>query len=163
MDPFRSLTPNANGLPKVCKTSSFGLGRRGPVVAHSPKNCVVRRPAVNRSLSTIINRCGVATEQRGAWNRPSATGYQKETKKLTPMLIETETVVSPDTAMGTAWKTTPDSELQKRKLKHRGPRARIACRQCRKRKVRCDIEPRGAPCTNCRLDAVDCVMCDRKK
>ncbi|UPK92799.1 hypothetical protein LCI18_003734 [Fusarium solani-melongenae] len=40
-------------------------------------------------------------------------------------------------------------------------RARKACIGCRKRKVRCDVTLRGAPCTNCQLDAIHCVVKER--
>ncbi|KAJ5811670.1 hypothetical protein N7474_007971, partial [Penicillium riverlandense] len=41
-------------------------------------------------------------------------------------------------------------------------RAGIACRNCRGRKVRCDVE-HGSPCTNCRLDKADCIIADRRR
>lgn len=37
-------------------------------------------------------------------------------------------------------------------------RSSRACCSCRARKVRCDITVHGRPCTNCRLDCVDCVL-----
>ncbi|CEI63563.1 hypothetical protein FVEN_g6694 [Fusarium venenatum] len=37
-------------------------------------------------------------------------------------------------------------------------RALRACVSCRDRKVRCDVVNGGVPCTNCRLDDVDCVL-----
>ncbi|OAG39336.1 hypothetical protein AYO21_06352 [Fonsecaea monophora] len=40
-------------------------------------------------------------------------------------------------------------------------RASKACRSCRARKVRCDFVYTGAPCTNCKLDRVDCIIPDR--
>lgn len=42
-------------------------------------------------------------------------------------------------------------------------RSKVACRHCRRRKVRCDVYPRGSPCTNCRLDELECVLCDNKR
>lgn len=41
--------------------------------------------------------------------------------------------------------------------------ARIACTLCRKRKVRCNAAIHGLPCTNCKLDGVDCVIGPRKR
>ncbi|KAL3483938.1 hypothetical protein BJX62DRAFT_244415 [Aspergillus germanicus] len=45
------------------------------------------------------------------------------------------------------------------------PRALIACRECARRKVRCDVEQSLMPCTNCKLDCVECVVrpCKRVK
>ncbi|KAL3443583.1 hypothetical protein BJX65DRAFT_311743 [Aspergillus insuetus] len=45
------------------------------------------------------------------------------------------------------------------------PRAIIACRECARRKVRCDVEQSLMPCTNCKLDSVECVVqpCKRVK
>lgn len=40
-------------------------------------------------------------------------------------------------------------------IKRRSPRA---CVSCHRRKVRCDVANGGVPCTNCRLDDVDCVL-----
>jgi hypothetical protein len=37
-------------------------------------------------------------------------------------------------------------------------RASRACLSCRTRKVRCDVTNRGVPCTNCRLDTVECAI-----
>lgn len=41
-------------------------------------------------------------------------------------------------------------------------RSKLACRNCRRRKVRCDVHPHGAPCTNCRLDSVECAPCEKR-
>jgi hypothetical protein len=40
-------------------------------------------------------------------------------------------------------------------------RAHHACSSCRTRKVRCDYAVRGAPCTNCELDHVECAVVPR--
>lgn len=37
------------------------------------------------------------------------------------------------------------------------PRARIACSDCHRRKVRCNVSMCGQPCTNCRLDGFECI------
>lgn len=37
------------------------------------------------------------------------------------------------------------------------PRARIACSNCHRRKVRCNVAICGQPCTNCQLDGFECV------
>lgn len=37
-------------------------------------------------------------------------------------------------------------------------RSTQACLSCRSRKVRCDVVNEGTPCTNCRLDDVDCIL-----
>lgn len=42
-------------------------------------------------------------------------------------------------------------------------RASKACQCCRSRKVRCNVVEHGAPCTNCRLDQVDCVITQSKR
>lgn len=42
-------------------------------------------------------------------------------------------------------------------------RASRACLICRRRKVRCDVTSRGAPCTNCRLDDVTCRLIDHNR
>lgn len=36
-------------------------------------------------------------------------------------------------------------------------RTAVSCRHCQARKIRCDRKLRGSPCTNCRLDTIDCV------
>ena len=60
----------------------------------------------------------------------------------------------------------------KRKVNLAGPafgsrpakrRASRACHCCRSRKVRCDVIESGTPCTNCRLDEVDCVVTESKR
>jgi hypothetical protein len=38
------------------------------------------------------------------------------------------------------------------------PRAGLACQECCRRKVRCDVEKALMPCTNCKLDGVQCVV-----
>lgn len=42
-------------------------------------------------------------------------------------------------------------------------RASKACACCRARKVRCNVVEHGAPCTNCRLDDVECIVQDSKR
>ncbi|KAK4553230.1 hypothetical protein LTR86_009760 [Recurvomyces mirabilis] len=42
-------------------------------------------------------------------------------------------------------------------------RASKACQCCRARKVRCNVVEHGAPCTNCRLDEVDCIVSESKR
>lgn len=41
-------------------------------------------------------------------------------------------------------------------------RAKIACRNCNSRKVRCNVAA-GLPCTNCLADGVECQVAPRKK
>lgn len=36
-------------------------------------------------------------------------------------------------------------------------RAAVACEYCHARKVRCDAMVHGFPCTNCRLDDIECL------
>lgn len=42
-------------------------------------------------------------------------------------------------------------------------RASKACQCCRSRKVRCNVVEHGAPCTNCRLDEVECIVSESKR
>ncbi|KAI9778330.1 MAG: hypothetical protein M1839_008117 [Geoglossum umbratile] len=42
-------------------------------------------------------------------------------------------------------------------------RASKACQCCRARKVRCNVVEHGAPCTNCRLDEVECIVTESKR
>ncbi|KAI9732562.1 MAG: hypothetical protein M1834_003897 [Cirrosporium novae-zelandiae] len=42
-------------------------------------------------------------------------------------------------------------------------RASKACQCCRARKVRCNVVEHGAPCTNCRLDEVECIVTEGKR
>lgn len=42
-------------------------------------------------------------------------------------------------------------------------RASRACCCCRARKVRCDVVENGSPCTNCRLDQVECVVTESRR
>lgn len=42
-------------------------------------------------------------------------------------------------------------------------RASKACQCCRSRKVRCDVVESGTPCTNCRLDEVECCVTEGKR
>ncbi|KAK5444213.1 hypothetical protein LTS15_010566 [Exophiala xenobiotica] len=55
----------------------------------------------------------------------------------------------------------PDGERRSRDAVKR--RSSRACRTCRARKVRCDITIHGSPCTNCRLDNIDCVLLVSKR
>lgn len=51
-------------------------------------------------------------------------------------------------------------EPRLRAITHR-KRSIQACLSCRARKVRCDVSSRGQPCTNCDLDAKNCLLVDR--
>lgn len=42
-------------------------------------------------------------------------------------------------------------------------RASKACQSCRARKVRCNVVEHGPPCTNCRLDEVECLVSESKR
>lgn len=42
-------------------------------------------------------------------------------------------------------------------------RASRACCCCRARKVRCDVVEHGSPCTNCRLDQVECIVSESRR
>ncbi|KAI9691808.1 MAG: hypothetical protein M1822_007880 [Bathelium mastoideum] len=42
-------------------------------------------------------------------------------------------------------------------------RASKACQCCRARKVRCNVVEHGAPCTNCRLDEIECIVSESKR
>ena len=42
-------------------------------------------------------------------------------------------------------------------------RASRACQCCRARKVRCNVTEHGAPCTNCRLDEVECIVSESRR
>ncbi|KFL61124.1 uncharacterized protein TERG_11964 [Trichophyton rubrum CBS 118892] len=69
---------------------------------------------------------------------------------------------------------SPDNSLSKNKRKSNAAslqnsarpvkrRASKACCCCRARKVRCDVVENGSPCTNCRLDDVECVVAESKR
>ncbi|KAK4195611.1 putative feruloyl esterase C [Triangularia verruculosa] len=57
--------------------------------------------------------------------------------------------------MASSEEPSPVSEEPKRASRRR---SKVACRECRRRKVRCDVYQRGAPCTNCQLDQDDCTI-----
>ena len=42
-------------------------------------------------------------------------------------------------------------------------RASKACQCCRARKVRCNVTEHGTPCTNCRLDEVECIVSESRR
>ncbi|EXJ75372.1 uncharacterized protein A1O5_02068 [Cladophialophora psammophila CBS 110553] len=77
---------------------------------------------------------------------------------------------------GTASEDSPSLPLQSHSRKRGasaaglGPKGRAArrraskaCYSCRTRKVRCDVVERGVPCTNCRLDGVECVLTSSRR
>jgi hypothetical protein len=53
-----------------------------------------------------------------------------------------------------------DNPVQTRSVKRRASKA---CQCCRARKVRCNVTEHGAPCTNCRLDEVDCIVSESRR
>ncbi|KAL4961519.1 uncharacterized protein BDV14DRAFT_123233 [Aspergillus stella-maris] len=52
---------------------------------------------------------------------------------------------------------------QPSRLPLRVRRSAVACRTCRRRKIRCDVTVSGYPCTNCRLDNDHCVVVGPKR
>lgn len=72
---------------------------------------------------------------------------------------------------------SPGDGTMKRKASHAGldgasnqpharpvkRRASKACQCCRARKVRCNVTEHGAPCTNCRLDEVECIVSESRR
>ena len=72
--------------------------------------------------------------------------------------------------MSSATVNMTESESGKRKASGAGlssrpvkRRASKACCCCRARKVRCDVVENGSPCTNCRLDQVECIVTESKR
>lgn len=74
--------------------------------------------------------------------------------------------------MSSATATMTETDSGKRKASaaglsaHNRPvkrRASKACCCCRARKVRCDVVENGSPCTNCRLDQVECIVTASKR
>lgn len=55
--------------------------------------------------------------------------------------------------------TIPSQIFPKRRL----VRAGIACQECSRRRVRCDVEISLIPCTNCKLDCTDCVFDNKSR
>jgi len=53
-----------------------------------------------------------------------------------------------------------DGPTQPRAVKRRASKA---CQCCRARKVRCNVTEHGAPCTNCRLDEVECIVSESRR
>jgi Fungal Zn(2)-Cys(6) binuclear cluster domain len=53
-----------------------------------------------------------------------------------------------------------DGTVQSRPVKRRASKA---CQCCRARKVRCNVTEHGAPCTNCRLDEVECIVSESRR
>jgi NAD-dependent SIR2 family protein deacetylase len=54
----------------------------------------------------------------------------------------------------------PDGTRPTKSVKRRAAKA---CQCCRNRKVRCNVVEHGAPCTNCRLDEVECIVSESKR
>lgn len=52
---------------------------------------------------------------------------------------------------------TPIVPRHRRSQRPKLRRARIACTNCHRRKVRCIVDSDGIPCVNCRLDGYECV------
>ncbi|KAF2266953.1 cutinase transcription factor 1 alpha [Lojkania enalia] len=53
-----------------------------------------------------------------------------------------------------------DGNITGRSVKRRASKA---CQCCRARKVRCNVTEHGAPCTNCRLDEVECIVSESRR
>ncbi|KAF8416411.1 fungal-specific transcription factor domain-containing protein [Tirmania nivea] len=58
---------------------------------------------------------------------------------------------------------TTDGNAQSTSFRAVKRRASKACQCCRARKVRCNVVEHGAPCTNCRLDEVECIITESKR
>ncbi|TVY13909.1 Cutinase transcription factor 1 beta, partial [Lachnellula arida] len=87
-------------------------------------------------LSRIID-CNADTDTLQFFTSPATTP-----EAATPALFSTPQVPP----------KKPVSQRRKRKRSSR------ACASCRSRKVRCNLETHGSPCSNCRLDNVECVV-----
>lgn len=60
-------------------------------------------------------------------------------------------------------RTGPLAIERDHKTKPTRRRSTKACLGCRARKVRCNVAEHGSPCTNCRLDILECVVRPRRK
>lgn len=82
-----------------------------------------------------------------------------DTSSSTPSdLVDPNTSILKRTASDAGLKpngTRPNKSVKRRAAK--------ACQCCRNRKVRCNVVEHGAPCTNCRLDEVECIVSESKR
>lgn len=69
--------------------------------------------------------------------------------------VQTQTPKRTADAAGLKPGTRPTKSVKRRASK--------ACQCCRSRKVRCNVVEHGAPCTNCRLDEVECIVSESKR
>ena len=88
------------------------------------------------------------------------------TNTATPATATTTTTAAMKTPMDTTdtqgkrKASTAGLNVNTRPVKRRASKA---CCCCRARKVRCDVVENGSPCTNCRLDQVECVVTESKR
>ncbi|KAK1141939.1 hypothetical protein N8T08_008352 [Aspergillus melleus] len=80
------------------------------------------------------------------------------TSSTTPASASTNTVETE--SKGKRKSSTAGLAANSRPVKRRASKA---CCCCRARKVRCDVVENGSPCTNCRLDQVECVVTESKR
>lgn len=112
--------------------------------------CLHRPSCLGSSLANSTTRfiTEVSNAKRAAENdrHPSAKPRGRKLMMASPDSRPRKRRASLDNSPSTAGN---------RAAKKRAPRA---CVSCRDRKVRCDVVNGGVPCTNCRLDDVNCVL-----
>ena len=64
---------------------------------------------------------------------------------------------------GTQKRKLSTKDAQENQSRPTKRRASKACACCRARKVRCNVVENGVPCTNCRLDGVECVLMESRR
>ena len=105
------------------------------------------RPPVSKTLSTLISLC----PQWHLFSCSSNVPYSP------PVIMSSTTTMTEESGKRKAGGALA---AQNRPVKRRASKA---CCCCRARKVRCDVVENGSPCTNCRLDQVECVVTESKR
>ncbi|KAK5627091.1 hypothetical protein RRF57_002806 [Xylaria bambusicola] len=95
------------------------------------------------------------TEDGTASTTMPTTPPPTENTAMDTKAAEKKTSPSPKKRLSTASEQSATAKVTKR-------RAARACVSCRARKVRCDVVE-GAPCGNCRWDAVECVVQESRR
>lgn len=150
-------------LPLILPASSLHPSIACPPSIHTPLH-LARRPHATLPLSTMSASPASNTD----------TGELTGLAPPPPPASQQQQDSTPPAQPQPQQQTSQQQAAQKRKASAAGMdnhgtgrsvkrRASKACQCCRARKVRCNVTEHGAPCTNCRLDEVECIVSESRR
>lgn len=142
------LPPSVHCLPSV---HPYAVAPRPPAARNLPLSTMSASPASNTDTGELT---GLAPPP------PPVSQQQQDSTPPAQPQPQQQTSQQQAAQKRKASAAGMDNHGTGRSVKRRASKA---CQCCRARKVRCNVTEHGAPCTNCRLDEVECIVSESRR